>query len=35
LIHALHTQGLTAFEDGRVKASTFKLPHPLNPSSTS
>ncbi|MCP4369753.1 MAG: hypothetical protein GY797_16815 [Deltaproteobacteria bacterium] len=24
LIHALHTQGLTAFEDGRAKTSTFK-----------
>ncbi len=32
LIHALHTQGLTAFEDGRVKTSTFKLPHPLKAS---
>jgi hypothetical protein len=29
LIHALHTQGLTAFEDGRAKTSTFKPPPPL------
>ncbi len=26
LIHALHTQGLAAFEDGRAKTSTFKSP---------
>ncbi len=26
LIHALHTQGLNAFEDGRTKATTFKTP---------
>ena len=28
-IHTLHTQGLAAFEDGRVKTSTFKSSPPL------
>lgn len=28
-IHALHTQGLAAFEDGRAKISTFMSPPPL------
>ncbi len=34
LIHALQTQGLTAFEDGRAKTSTFMPPLPSNASTS-